>query len=104
MNGVKKTKINYMKLNLIKVNLSIILCAEKISVLFLDVVLIIKNEDEPQCVLFNCKYTIKHVLINCNNFANIRKKHFNVNNMYDVFNNVPFTNNICIFKRNWNFL
>ena len=59
---------------------------------------LLKNEDEPQCVPCNCKYTIKHVLINCIDFADIRKKHFNVNNMYDLFNNVPFTNIVAFLK------
>lgn len=59
---------------------------------------LLKNEVEPQCIPCNCKYTIKHVLINCIDFADIRKKHFNVNNMYDLFNNVSFTNIVSFLK------
>lgn len=53
---------------------------------------LLKNEEEPQCIPCNCRFTIKHALINCILFADIRKKHSNVNDMCDLFDSVPNAN------------
>ena len=50
---------------------------------------LLKNEPPPECIPCNCKYSIKHIFLDCIDLADIRDKYFSHNNMHDLFNKVP---------------
>lgn len=47
------------------------------------------NRIQQQCIPFDFKFTIKHVLTECIAFSDIRRKHFNVNNFYNLSDIIP---------------
>jgi len=49
---------------------------------------LINNEERPECIPCNSNYSIKHVLIDCVDVADVRQNFYNVNNLYDLFTNV----------------
>ena len=49
---------------------------------------ILKQEPQPQCSTFQTTCTVKHILIECRNFAVIRKRFFKVYNLTDTFVNI----------------
>ena len=46
---------------------------------------ILKNEPRPECVPCQCPYSIKHVLLDCVDVADIRQKYFSVQCLKDLF-------------------
>ena len=46
------------------------------------------NEDPPECIPCNTPLTIKHVLIECVDTADIRKQFFNCPDLKTLFNSV----------------
>ena len=50
---------------------------------------LLKNEPQPECIPCDSKYTIKHVLLDCIDLTDIRKKYFSHNNMFDLSDNTP---------------
>ena len=60
-----------------------------------------KNEPRPICIPCDCAFTIKHILIDCIDFADIRRKYYNVTNMFDLFKTTP-TDNILNFLKEIN--
>ena len=49
---------------------------------------ILKQEPEPQCLIFQTTCTVKHILIECRTFAVIRKRFFKVNSLTDLLKHV----------------
>ena len=49
---------------------------------------LLKGEPPPECFGCNTQYTLKHILLECANFSNIRMRFYNCNNMYDLFHTV----------------
>ena len=49
---------------------------------------LLKGEPPPECFGCNTRYTLKHILLECENFSNIRRRFYNCNNMYDLFHTV----------------
>ena len=45
------------------------------------------NKERSECIPYNSKYLLKHVLIDCVDVANVRQNFYNVNTLYDVFTN-----------------
>lgn len=51
-------------------------------------VYLLKNEDAPFCYACYSPYTVRHILIECTDFADIRKKHYVANDMGQLFREV----------------
>ena len=49
---------------------------------------LLKGEPPPECFGCNTQYTLKHILLECVHFSNIRRRFYNCNNMYDLFHTV----------------
>jgi hypothetical protein len=49
---------------------------------------LLNNEERPECIPCNSNYSLKHVLIDCVDVADVRQTLYNVNNLYDLFTNV----------------
>jgi hypothetical protein len=49
---------------------------------------LLNNEERPECILCNSNFSLKHVLIDCVDVADVRQTFYNVNNFYDLFTNV----------------
>jgi hypothetical protein len=49
---------------------------------------LLNNEERPECIPCNSNYSIKHVLIDCVDVADVRQNFYNVNTSYDLFTNV----------------
>jgi hypothetical protein len=45
------------------------------------------NKERSECIPYNSKYLLKHVLIDCVDVANVRQNFYNINTLYDVFTN-----------------
>jgi len=48
----------------------------------------LNNEKWPECIPCNSKYSLKHVLIDCVDVADVRQTFYNVNNLSNLFTNV----------------
>ena len=65
----------------------------------------LKGEPPPECFACSCDYTVKHVLIECDDFSEIRRRYFNVRNMKELFENINpttilnFIKEIALFRR-----
>ena len=49
---------------------------------------LLKKEDQPWCVACDSPYTVRHILVECSDFQDTRKKFFDTNNMYRLFREV----------------
>ena len=49
---------------------------------------ILRKEEAPVCVACNAVITVKHILIECADLLEIRKKHFEEKSLYSLFRNV----------------
>lgn len=47
---------------------------------------LLKRENGPDCTHCNCNLTVQHILIECPAFSVVRRKHFQVNSLHDLFN------------------
>ena len=50
---------------------------------------LLKRDEQPQCVSCNEPFTIKHFLLDCVDFLDIRKQYFTVINLKQLFSEVP---------------
>ena len=57
------------------------------------------NEDPPECIPCNSPLTIKHILIECVNTADIRKQYFNCPDLKTLFNSVAGDTILAFFGR-----
>ena len=48
----------------------------------------LKDEPPPECFGCNTRYTLKHILLECTTFSNIRRCFYNCNDMYNLFHTV----------------
>ena len=48
---------------------------------------LLKGEDSPVCSTCKVPLTVKHILINCDSFSQICPKHYQTNNLKDLFKN-----------------
>ena len=48
----------------------------------------LKGEAPPECVACSCDFTVKHVLVECDDFAEIRRRYYNVRDMKQLFEKV----------------
>jgi len=49
---------------------------------------LLNNEERPECIPCNSNYSLKHVLLDCVDFSDIRQTFYNVNSIFDLFTNV----------------
>ena len=57
---------------------------------------ILRKEEDPVCVACNAVITVKHILIECADSLEIRKKYFEEKSLYSLFRNLK-----CINKPFW---
>ena len=50
---------------------------------------LLKRDEQPQCVSCNEPFTVKHFLLDCVDFLDIRKQYFSVRNLEQLFSDVP---------------
>ena len=48
---------------------------------------LLKGEDSPVCLTCKEPLRVKHILINCDRFSQIRPKHYQTNNLKNLFKN-----------------
>ena len=48
----------------------------------------LRKEKAPVCVAYNAVIKVKHILIECANLLEIRKKYFEERSLYSLFRNV----------------
>ena len=48
---------------------------------------LLKGEDSPVCPTCKVPLTVKHILINCDRFRRIHPKHYQINNLKNLFKN-----------------
>jgi len=46
------------------------------------------NKERPECILCNSNYSLKKILIDCVDVADVRQTFYNFNNLFDLFTNV----------------
>jgi hypothetical protein len=49
---------------------------------------LLKGEPPPQCIGCNAPNTIKHILLNCLEFSDIRARFYNVSDIFSLFHTV----------------
>jgi ribonuclease HI len=66
----------------------IVLARARIGHAYITHAYLLKTEDMPWCIPCDCPYTVKHILNECIDYANIRNKYFNVPNLRTLFEKV----------------
>jgi hypothetical protein len=56
---------------------------------------LLNNEERPECI---SNFSLKHVLIDCVDIADVRKTFYDVNNLYDLFTNFAGDTNLKFLK------
>ena len=59
---------------------------------------LLKNKPPPECIPCNCRLTVKHVLIDCVDFAPIRQLFYTSDNMLDLFKGTTYIKIINFLK------
>ena len=52
------------------------------------------GEEQPQCVGCDAPFTVRHVLLECGDFAQVRNNCFHVKNMKQLFQDIHFDNSM----------
>ena len=47
------------------------------------------KREQPFCIPCNETFTVKHFLLDCHDLTNIRTRFFNVQNLHELFTNIP---------------
>ena len=50
---------------------------------------LLNGEEQPQCIGCHTSFTVRHIRLECADFAHIRNKYFHVANIKQLFNDVP---------------
>jgi kelch-like protein 2/3 len=67
---------------------------------------LLNNEERPECIPCNSIYSLKHVLLDCVDVADVRQTFYNVHSLYDLFTNVAgdtilkFLKDIDLYTKN----
>ena len=59
---------------------------------------LLKRENAPECNACHCTQTVQHVLIDCPYYAPVRSKHFTVNSLQELFQNVQIKTIVNFLK------
>ncbi len=63
------------------------------------------GDDVPRCVACDCKFTVGHILIECGDFAEVRQRYYDAENLQQLFREISatyifdFLNEIGLFYR-----
>ena len=49
------------------------------------------GEDVPRCVACDCDLTVEHILIECGEFAEVRQKYYDAENLRHLFQEIGVT-------------
>ena len=60
---------------------------------------LLKGEPPPECIGCNARYTVKHILLECVDFLDVRNRYYNCDDMCHLFKTVK-KNNSCVHPRN----
>jgi kelch-like protein 2/3 len=83
----------------------IVLTRARIGHTYLTHAYLLRGEQIPQCVPCNCVLTVKHILINCIDYAHIRQNFYDVPDLKTLFEGVSppqllnFLKEIDLFKQ-----
>ena len=92
--GVAVLEIHYMPLNQMLLGISIkdLFCIRlRIGHTRLTHSCLLSGHHQPECVSCHCPLIVKHFLLDCTDFNDVRKKSFAASSMKDLFENV----NLC---------
>ena len=64
---------------------------------------LLQGEEQPQCVCCDAPFTVRHFLLECGDFAQVRNNCFHVDNMKQLFQDIH-VDSIMTFLRQINFL
>ena len=62
---------------------------------------LLQGEEQPQCVGCDAPFTVRHFLLECGDFAQVRNNCFHVNNMKELFQDIHI-DSIMTFLRQIN--
>ena len=62
---------------------------------------LLQGEEHPQCVGCDAPFTVRHFLLECGDFAQVRNNCFHVNNMKELFQDIQI-DSIMTFLRQIN--
>ena len=83
----------------------VVLSRLRIGHTYLTHIHLLKRENPPQCVACQCTLTVKHILVECADFLQIREKYYDTQDMKELFEEVCVENifgylkEIGIFKK-----
>ena len=60
---------------------------------------LLNREEQPQCVGCDKPFTIRHILLECVDFSNVRNKYYHVDTINQLFDDVPIDTIFFILKR-----
>ena len=60
---------------------------------------LLKREDKPQCIGFDTQLNVKHFLLECIDFIDVRRSCFQSNSLKDLFKNVCVERILSFLKR-----
>ena len=49
------------------------------------------GEDVPKCVACGCNLTVKHILIECGDFTEVRQRYYNAESLQQLFQETSVT-------------
>ena len=59
---------------------------------------LLNHEEQPFCIVCNQPFTVKHILIDCIDFLQTRKKYYRANDLPQLFQDVPVDNILSFLK------
>ena len=59
---------------------------------------LLKQEEPPYCFGCVAPFTVRHILLECSDFSQIRNKYFHVDTITKLYNDVPFDNIFLFLK------
>ena len=59
---------------------------------------LLKREEPPHCFGCDAPFTVRHILLECNDFSQIRNKYFQIDTIKQLFNDVPIDNVFLFLK------
>ena len=57
------------------------------------------HKKQPFCIVCNQPFTVKHILIDCIDFLQTRNKYYRVNDLPQLFQDVPVDNIVSFLKQ-----
>ena len=67
----------------------VVLCRARIGHTYYTHSFLLRGESAPQCIPCDSPLTVKHLLLECADFAHIRSRLYHVNDLRELFANVP---------------